>query len=289
MASSQDAPSSAPGNGRTTNSDIKPSNEYVLNVAFFSFLGFVLVQAVFAIIARSEAMLADSEAMMVDALTYLFNLMAERTKNRPLTDDETRMSPSRRHYQRELRRLYLELIPPSISVLTLLAVTFLTIREASDTLRNASEDEEEQGEDDSVSLPIMLTFSAANLLLDIVNVTCFARANLNFGLETVRREQYTINDSLFGSNASNGDGESRTVEGSGQNLSAVPAAEVTPLLPTGSISNGRASHRRRVSSSDLYQPTKTHAIVNLNMCSAWTVRVVVIMFFERASTEYCRC
>jgi Cation efflux family len=279
---------SAPGNGRTTNSDNKPSNEYVLNVAFFSFLGFVLVQAVFAIIARSEAMLADSEAMMVDALTYLFNLMAERIKNRPLTDDEMRMSPSCRHYQRELRRLYLELIPPSISVLTLLAVTFFTIREASDTLRNASEDEEEQGEGDSVSLPLMLTFSAANLLLDIVNVTCFARANLNFGLETVRREQFTINDSLFGSNAGSGDAECRT-PATGQNLDAVPAAEATPLLATASTSNGRVSHRRRISSSDLYQPTKTHEIVNLNMCSAWTVSLVAMMFIERTSTQYCRC
>lgn len=270
MASSQGASSSAPGNGRTTN-DNKPSNEYVLNIAFFSFLGFVLVQAVFAIIARSEAMLADSEAMLVDALTYLFNLLAERIKNRPLTDDERRLTPATRHYQRELRRLYLELIPPSISVLTLLAVTFMTIREASETLRSTSEDEEEQGDVDDVSLPIMLTFSAANLLLDIVNVTCFARANLNFGLETVRREQFTINDSLFGSNASSRDGESRSPK-NGQDRSTVPAAEVTPLLATASTSNGRASHQRRISSSDLYQPTKTHEIVNLNMCSAWTVR-----------------
>jgi hypothetical protein len=213
-------------------------------------------------------MLADSEAMMVDALTYLFNLMAERIKNQPLTDGERRLSPSRCHYQRELRRLYLELIPPSISVLTLLVVTCLTIREASETLRTSSEDEEEQGEGDSVSLPIMMTFSAANLLLDIVNVTCFARANLNFGLETVRREQFTINDSLFGANP---DEESQNPEPS-RNPSASQAAEGTPLLATASSSNGHASHQRRISSSDLYQPSKKHEIVNLNMCSAWTVR-----------------
>mmetsp|Transcript_18139 Transcript_18139/g.20670 ORF Transcript_18139/g.20670 Transcript_18139/m.20670 type:complete len:120 (+) Transcript_18139:136-495(+) len=57
-----------------------PTNEYVLNIAFFSFLFFVLFQAFFAVLARSQAMLADCMAMSVDAFTYLFNLVAERLK-----------------------------------------------------------------------------------------------------------------------------------------------------------------------------------------------------------------
>lgn len=43
----------------------KPTNEYVLNVAFFSFLGFTAVQTGFAIAANSAAMMQDSEAMVI--------------------------------------------------------------------------------------------------------------------------------------------------------------------------------------------------------------------------------
>ena len=84
----------------------KPTNEYVLNVAFFSFLGFTLVQTGFAISAKSSAMLVDSEAMFVDALTYLFNLLAERLKHRPYSEKEKRMPADLRHYRRRLSRLY---------------------------------------------------------------------------------------------------------------------------------------------------------------------------------------
>ena len=67
-----------PGEAKQGVHSVKPSNEYVLNVAFFSFVSFLILQAVFAIIAHSQSMLADCEAMGVDALTYLFNLLAER-------------------------------------------------------------------------------------------------------------------------------------------------------------------------------------------------------------------
>jgi hypothetical protein len=252
----------------------EPSNEYVLNVAFFSFLGFVMVQAVFALIARSEAMLADSEAMMVDALTYLFNLVAERIKNRPLQQESELMlakSAVERHYDRELQRLYLELVPPSVSVLTLVAVTCMTLREASATLRTMGRNEETGEEDDeeSVSLPIMLVFSAANLLLDIVNVSCFARANMNFGLDMVRREQYSINEGLRESSILRLDPENPT----GNDGMRGAATEATALLEEAEeTSYGHRTRRRRISSSDLYNPDKPQEIVNLNMCSAWTVR-----------------
>jgi Co/Zn/Cd efflux system component len=44
--------------------DERPTNEYVLNVAFFSFFGFMILQAVFALMVNSESMLADTEAMV---------------------------------------------------------------------------------------------------------------------------------------------------------------------------------------------------------------------------------
>lgn len=156
----------------------RPSNEYVLGVAFYSFLGFVVVQTVFALIADSAAMLADSAAMLVDSITYLLNLLAERIKNRPYEND----------YLKEKRRLYLELFPPVVSVATLIVVTVATLRESIDTLTH------EPAQDD-VSLTIMLIFSAGNLILDIVNVTCFARAQLNFGMDLMRKENAVIRDS----------------------------------------------------------------------------------------------
>eukprot|EP01083_Nonionella_stella_P020148 55847_1 len=59
-----------------------PTNKEVLGIAFYSFLGFTLLQTSFAIHAKSSAMIADSEAMFIDAGTYLCNLLAEKLKNR---------------------------------------------------------------------------------------------------------------------------------------------------------------------------------------------------------------
>ena len=239
----------------------RPSNEYVLNVAFVSFLGFMLVQAVFALIAHSQAMLADSEAMMVDALTYLFNLCAERIKNRPWSEDERQMDPRHVQHRRELLRLYLELIPPTLSVATLIAVTVLTLREATTTLKRVPDANSGGEDEDDVSLPIMLIFSGANLLLDFVNVTCFARADMNFGLDVVRREQFSIKESFRETFKSPTPSRGPT--------------EATSLLSHRTdldyeLGLSHVASRDRVSSSDLY-PDKPHEIVNLNMCSAWTV------------------
>lgn len=220
------------------------SNEYVLNFAFLSFVGFLLVQAVFAIIANSQAMLADCEAMAVDALTYLFNLWAERAKKMPL-DNEREMTRHERTYHRELRRLYLELIPPSISCSTLVMITFFTLRQSISTLMGYTE-----GEEEDVSVVIMMIFSSANLLLDIVNVTCFARASSLFGLDVVRRENKAIYEAI--------------------------AHEQTPLI----VGDAETSEEVAEPSNgeSIWSRVPVHKfhhhldLVNLNMCSAWTVR-----------------
>jgi hypothetical protein len=142
-------------------------------------------------------------------------------------------------------------------------------------------------EDESVSLPIMLLFSAANLILDILNMTCFARANMNFGLDIVRREQFTINEDLHGSsrlNQSHQLGEPDTVAGSQRMLEV--ASETTALVETTELTEAGRVHRRRISSSDLYHPEKPHEIVNLNMCSAWTVRHAPRSTFPCLKTLY---
>ena len=59
-------------------------------MAFISFLLFASFQLVVAIIAKSEAMIGDCTAMAVDgltAVTYGFNLVAERKKH-DLDDDD---------------------------------------------------------------------------------------------------------------------------------------------------------------------------------------------------------
>ena len=211
------------------------TNEYVLNVAFFSFIGFVVFQSIFALIAHSQAMLADSQAMAVDALTYLFNLLAERIKNRPITEHELTLPTPVRSYRRELQRLYLEVIPPALSVITLIVVTIMTLQEACGTLWG---DDNEDEEDENVSVTIMLLFSAGNLLLDIVNVTCFAKAQSAFGLDVVQKDQPSVRDSIIESTrliaALGDDDDDEEEEGNG-------VCE------------------------------RTTGLVNLNMCSAWTV------------------
>jgi len=260
----------------------RPTNEYVLNVAFFSFLGFMVFQAIFAMIANSKAMLADCEAMSVDALTYLFNLVAERVKNRPYSPQELRLPKPQRLRNREMTRLYLELIPPLISVTTLIAVTIYVINDSIKTLYGQRNDDNGDGDDDDdVNVNIMLLFSALNLLLDIVNVTCFARADQAFGVNNFvhsldtgyhvtehlpieleqqqqqhRREKTTKATStektpLVNSNKNNDHGTTMTMGGDGQG----------------------AMNHRTPSSSSLSRPPPPHnffAGINLNMCSAWT-------------------
>ena len=169
------------------------TNEYVLNIAFWTFFGFMLLEAVFALIANSQAMLEDAEAMSVDALTYLFNLCAERIKHRPDNERERQLPSAVREYERELRRLYLEVIPPLISVTTLVIVTAYAVKDALVSLRLPDDVPEED-----VNVNIMMWFSGANLLLDFVNVTCFARAHQAFGLTTVKREAAPTRYSIRG-------------------------------------------------------------------------------------------
>jgi len=196
-----------------------------------------------------------------------------------------------RSYKREMQRLYLEVIPPTISVLTLICVTIVTFREACQTLRTeGSQDAAGEEEDDDVSITIMFMFSAGNLLLDILNVTCFARANMNFGLDIVRREGFSIQESIR--ETYYGDDDLRLTPSSSEDDSdPYVVNESTSLLSSGStdISPSRQQRRSKLDksasgdvematehydriSSSAMTPSRPHEIVNLNMCSAWTVR-----------------
>jgi len=164
------------------NEEEETTNEYVLGVAFWTFVIFMTTEAFFAIIAGSQAMLTDALAMSVDALTYLFNLGAERVKHRPLSEKELQLPVNVRNFRRERLRLYLEMIPPLISVVTLIMVTVGAIGDATDSLMDPTQDDED------VNVGLMFWFSFANLFLDFFNVACFARAHQAYGLGEIKKE-----------------------------------------------------------------------------------------------------
>ena len=231
-----------------------PSTEYVLNVAFYSFVGFMTVQAIFAFIAKSEAMMADCEAMMVDAVTYLLNLCAEHYKNRPDTPYELSLPLPQRAYRRELQKHCLEFIPPTISVITLILVTIYTLQDSITTLLTIASDQQTSASDkeDEVSIPIMFTFSFANLILDIVNVTCFTRSGFSVmeWMSACRKEK--------------------------ANLQQQEYYEHSPLLNSSpkNLQNYSSGSYEDEDVDEQNQATE----VNLNMCSAWTVRSTISLF-----------
>lgn len=174
--------------------DERPSNERLLLIAFVTFATFTMFQTGAAFIAGSEAMMGDSGAMFVDAITYLFNLVAERRKSRfeeyyqepqhLADDDAVRRAKLKQRSKRKLI-LRMELIPPVISVATLLCVTAFVLHSSLRMiLLDTHRDRSEQGDP---NLSLMLVFSCLNLLLDLVNVFCFARAKRLFGYATTSK------------------------------------------------------------------------------------------------------
>jgi hypothetical protein len=260
------------------------TTEYVLNFAFYSFVGFILIQAGFAALANSQSMLADCEAMAVDAMTYLFNLCAERIKNKPLTEKELQLSAEQRETRREVRRLWLELVPPTISVTCLIAIVILTTRDAFMELWGVEYMNDGDGDgnsDDDVSVPIMLVFSAANLLLDFINVACFAKSGSSFGLQMMKDEQDEIRASFRGlstgetaalvsSSLSAGSTPTTVIEKTTTSTPTVDAetGEMTVYGSTGAMPSSSSTSALPLSVRHVHNKTS----VNLNMCSAWTVR-----------------
>ena len=211
-------------------------------------------------------MSADSEAMGVDAMTYLCNLCAERIKNAPFSSKELKLPADVRDYKRKLKRLYLELVPPLISVTTLIAVTIVTLFDALNTLfgNNVMKDEKSDGEDELVT--VMLFFSSLNLILDVINVTCFARADQAFGLNVIQSQE-ELKRSI----------RARTPS---EDLSLLLSTQ-TPISYEGE-SGGievKEFHALRANGmvGEVDSSDESLALVNLNMCSAWTVRCLLFL------------
>lgn len=214
------------------------------NVAFLSFLVFTTVQFFFAVIAKSESMMADCAAMYVDVVTYLFNFLAEKLKHHGKSTMSARSL--------RIRRLYLELVPPTISVVTLLVVTAMALQMAFHTLQMKKIKKK-----DTPDLAIMLIFSALNLLLDVINVSCFARVDQAAGIMG------------SGSNSSDASANKRSSSSLATGNGLVAAAtETTPLV----LSTGATDSDNEDNDS---QDSEAATGINLNMCSAFTVRVLV--------------
>lgn len=169
-----------------------PSNEKLLGTAFMTFMTFALTQLLFAFIAGSEAMMGDSAAMIVDSITYLFNWIAERQKaqydldhsEQPPIDINENPAETARLFQRNRRKLVLqlEIVPPVISVTTLVIVTGFVTKKALTVLQ--LDMHRDRSEQKLPNMGIMLAFSVVNLCLDVVNVFCFSKANHALGYAT---------------------------------------------------------------------------------------------------------
>lgn len=137
----------------------------LLSTAFVSFLIFTAAQLCAALVANSQSMLADTGAMSVDICSYALNWFAERKK--------ANVSEKR-------QQLLLELLAPSFSVIALLVITIYSFHGSLITLIPGHSFVPPS---DQPNLIIMLVFSSLNLVLDILNVSCFARAKKLFGFK----------------------------------------------------------------------------------------------------------
>lgn len=249
-------PSSSSSTSSTNSSDNDaPSNETLLGTAFISFMSFAILQLIFAIIAGSDAMMGDSAAMMVDAFTYLINWCAERRKKQleratDLTDSTISMQSIERYRRKQI--LKLEIIPPLLSVSTLLIITVVVFHKATKTFLL---DMHSSSQLQIPNLNLMMTFSVLNLALDGLNVFCFARAKHLLGYATV--EEWDEEEEATRMVASTAKRSYSLVEDDEKN------------------SDGVTSEAGRIEITRETQPSRSHhqnhsEHANLNMCSAYT-------------------
>lgn len=220
-------------------------------------------------------MVADSSAMMIDSLTYLFNSYAERIKNRSLneTDIETLSDDDRemRRLRRTRQRLWLEILPPLCSLMTLIVLTICTIKDAVDTLMEPYNVGMDDGEvslasESEPNIGMMFFFSAINLGLDILNVSCFARAKHAFGFAVIDKDRHRYMLAYDGS-LHNEFADSMKGLGSELDLSGMDCDEENFTASYCSVSEERKKLSHSMSNEESQEPTE----INLNMCSAYTV------------------
>lgn len=226
-------------------------------------------------IAKSQAMVGDSSAMVIDSLTYLFNSYAERIKNKSLKEsvDDSLSDAEKelRRLERTRQRLWLEILPPLCSVMTLIVLTIYIIIDAFKTL---AKPDYEVGEDDGSErdgdpdVGVMFFFSALNLGLDIMNVTCFARAKHAFGFAVIDKDRHRYVLAYDGS-LHNEMADSMKRECSEVDLAGLHSDQDDCKGAANYCSISEAKKSEAVQQED------ESSDINLNMCSAYTVRCIV--------------
>jgi hypothetical protein len=232
-------------------------------------------------ISKSQAMVGDSAAMMVDSLTYLFNSYAEKIKNKSLqeSDNNELLSDAEKELRRLGRtrqRLWLEILPPLCSVSTLIGLTIYITLDALETLSKpqypiGEDDGTSASRDDEPNIGMMFFFSALNLGLDILNVTCFARAKHAFGFAVIDqdRQRYML---AYDGSLHNQYADSLRVR-SEVDLSKLDNAESTCMT------NYCGTDEENINPSPLQlseEKGNNPQEINLNMCSAYTVSMKIV-------------
>jgi len=210
--------------------------------------------------------------MMVDVVTYLFNFLAERFKHKVQQQD---CRSTMRARDVRLYRLYLELLPPLISVTTLVIVTVIGLRKAIQTLREPPQQQPVQPD-----LKIMLIFSSMNLLLDFLNVGCFARVEQVQGLAALKAHHDDVSHDL---NLAVDDTDRMMQEcdwdpddhpPQTNHVQWVPSETTQLLLPSKELDKRNAAVDHVDDTDDQCSTVSVDTDVagglNLNMCSAWT-------------------
>jgi hypothetical protein len=241
-------------------------------------------------IARSQAMVGDSSAMVVDSLTYLFNSYAEKIKNKSLAENDEELQSENekelRRLERTRQRLWLEILPPLCSVCTLILLTIYITIDALNTLAKPEQPEFKVGEDDGKSVEsndepdigVMFFFSGLNLVLDILNVTCFARAKHAFGFAVIDEDRHRYMLAYDGS-LHNQYADSLKEIRSEVDLHKLDTEIEEPIFQQNysSIQEERNNPSSAIQSVAAAREEKSNnrKEVNLNMCSAYTVSVYI--------------
>jgi Co/Zn/Cd efflux system component len=257
--------------------DGRPSSEKVLGIAFVSFFSFACLQLSFAFVAGSDAMLGDSSAMMVDSFTYFLNWLAEKRKvhltQATYSAHCSHLSEKQWNLQNQKTILYLELLPPLLSVTTLIIVMTIVTHKAGHILYN---DWRHHGDttDNVPNIDLMFGFSLFNLALDCMNVFCFARSK-KIWAPFANEQQISplINMDHQSSLTKNECDCDNNTEESGSSTTNVMSPHIynqaySSVLDTSQVKGTltEEAHECSAPNSHVHEGSRT----NLNMCSAFT-------------------
>lgn len=153
------------------------SNEFVLVLSISLFLVFAIAELFGALVSDSLSLLGDSICMFVDVTSYICSTYVEWYKQR-----SGRVTFG--------SRIFTEIIVPTLSVLSLLAVTVYITVDAMKVVKNPPTN-------NSVDVSYLYSYSLANLVVDIIcNFLFFLKGEDAFVEETVEIPKLSLDTSI---------------------------------------------------------------------------------------------